>query len=115
LISVDDVATCIAKALENKQTINRTIPLGGPEHLTFEEIIGMVIQTLKFRQLKLHIPVSIMRPMVWTMQQVLPVFPLTSAQLAMLNRDNITDVDIVEKVFGFRPISLRKRIKDILC
>lgn len=115
LISVDDIATCIAKALENKQTINRAIPLGGPEHLTFEEIMGMVIQTLKFRRLKLHIPASIMRPMVWTMQRVLPAFPLTSAQLAMLSRDNITDVDIVEKVFGFRPISLRERIKDILC
>ena len=114
LISVDDVATCVAKALENKQIINRTIPLGGPEYLTFEEIIDMVIQTLKLRRPKLHIPMPMMRPIVWAMEQVLPMPPLTSAQLAMLSRDNITDVDIVEKVFSFRPVSLQERIEAIV-
>jgi len=114
LISVDDVATCVAKALENKQTINRTIPLGGPEYLTFEDIIDMVIQTLKLRRLKLHIPMSMMQPMVWAMEQVLPRPPLTSAQLTMLSRDNITDVEIVKKVFGFKPVSLQERIGAIL-
>jgi len=114
LISVDDVATCVAKALENEQTINQTIPLGGPEYLTFEDITDMVIQTLKLKRPKLHIPMPIMRPMVWVMEQVLPKPPLTSAQLAMLSRDNITDVDIVEKVFGFKPVSLQERIGAIL-
>ena len=114
LISVDDVATCVAKALENKQTINRTIPLGGPEYLTFEDIIDMVIQTLRLRRLKLHIPMSMMRPIVWTMGRVLPRPPLTSVQLAMLNQDNITDVDTVEKVFGFKPVSLQEKIGAIL-
>ena len=114
LISVDDVATCVARALENEQTINRTIPLGGPEYLTFDEIINMVIQTLRLRRPKLHIPISLMRPMVWVMEQVLPTPPLTSAQLVMLSRDNITDVDIVEKTFGFKPVSLEERIGAIL-
>ena len=114
LISVDDVTTCVARALENKQTINQTIPLGGPEYLTFEDITDMVIQTLRLRRLKLHIPMSMMRPMVWAMGRVLPRPPLTSAQLAMLSRDNITDIDIVEKVFGFKPVSLQEKIGDML-
>ena len=114
LISVDDAATCVARALENKQTINQTIPLGGPEYLTFEDITDMVIQTLRLRRLKLHIPMSMMRPMVWAMGRVLPRPPLTSAQLAMLSRDNITDVDIVKKVFGFKPVSLQKRMEAML-
>jgi len=114
LISVDDVATCVARALENRQTINQTIPLGGPEYLTFEDITDMVIQTLRLRRLKLHIPISMMQPMVWLMERVLPRPPLSSAQLAMLSRDNITDVDIVKKVFGFKPVSLQEKIGAIL-
>jgi len=39
---------------------------------------------------------------------------LTSAQLAMLTRDNIAALDAVEKVFGFKPASLRERIDDVL-
>jgi hypothetical protein len=40
--------------------------------------------------------------------------PVTSAQFAMLTRDNITSPDAVEKVFGFKPVSLREKIDDIL-
>ncbi len=114
LISVDDVATCVAKAFEDKHTINRIIPLGGPEHLSFEDIIDMIIRSLRLRRPKFHIPRPLMQPIVWGMEKVLTTPPLTSAQLAMLSRDNITDVDIVEKFFGFKPISLQERIGTIL-
>jgi len=39
---------------------------------------------------------------------------LSSAQLAMLAMDSVTSLDVVEKVFGFNPVSLRQRISDIL-
>jgi len=42
------------------------------------------------------------------------MLPVTSAQLAMLTKDNITSLDAVEKVFGFKPVSLRERIDGIL-
>lgn len=114
LISVEDVATCVANALEGGQTINQAIPLGGPEHLTYEEIIDIIIHTLKLKRRKLHIPVPIMKPIVWVMERLLPQPPLTSDQLPMLNRDNITALDVVDRVFGFKPTSLREKIRTIL-
>ena len=114
LISVEDVATCLAKALDDNSTINQIIPLAGPEHLAYEEIIDLVIQTLKLKRLKLHIPVPVMRAIVSVMEKLLLQPPVTSAQLAMLNRDNITGLDVVGRVFGFKPVSLRERIGDIL-
>jgi hypothetical protein len=48
------------------------------------------------------------------MERLLPQPPVTSTQLAMLNRDNITDLDVVERAFGFKPVSLRERIEYIL-
>lgn len=113
-ISVEDVAACLAKSLEDDRTSNQVISLGGPEHLTYEEIIDLIIQTLKLKRLKLHIPVPVMRTIVWAMEKLLPQPPVTSAQLAMLNVDNITSPNAVETVFGFKPVSLRQKIGDIL-
>jgi len=114
LISVEDVATCVARSLKDSSTVNRVIPLGGPEHLAYEEIIDLIIQTLRLRRLKMHIPIPIMRAIISAMEKLLPQPPVTSAQLAMMVKDNITDLDIVERVFGFKPVSLRQGIEDIL-
>lgn len=114
VISVEDVATCVAKSLQEKETISQVIPLGGPEYLAYEQIIDLIIETLKLRRLKFHIPVPMMRAIIWITEKFLPQPPVTSAQLAMLQRDNITSLDVVERVFGFKPISLQQRIGDIL-
>jgi len=74
----------------------------------------LIIETLKLRRLKLHITVPVMRVIVWTLDKFLPQPPVTSAQLAMLDRGSVTSLDVVERVFGFKPVSLRQRIGNIL-
>ncbi len=114
LISVEDIATCVFLSLQDKETINQVVPLAGPEHLAYEEIMDLIIQTLKLKRLKLNIPVPMMQAVVRVMEKLLLQPPVTSAQLAMLSRDNITDLDVVERVFGFKPVSLPERIEHIL-
>lgn len=114
LISVEDIATCVFLSLQDKETINQVVPLAGPEHLAYEEIIDLIIKTLKLKRLKLNIPVPMMQAIVWVVEKLLLQPPVTSAQLAMLSRDNITDLNAVERVFGFKPVSLRERIEHIL-
>lgn len=110
LIALEDVVSCITMALDDPRTIGQTIPLGGPQQLTYEEILDTIIQMIGLKRLKVHIPIPVMRPVVWIMERLFPRFPITSAQLAMLSQDNITDVDIVERLFGFSPARLRDRI-----
>jgi uncharacterized protein YbjT (DUF2867 family) len=114
LISVEDVAACVARAVEEQRIINQAVLLGGPEYLTYEEIVDLIIERLKLRRRKAHIPVPLMHFMAWTGEKLGLTLPVTSAQLAMLTRDNITSLDAVEKVFGFKPVSLRERIDGIL-
>ena len=66
------------------------------------------------RRWKVHVPVPVMRAMVWTAEKSLLTLPITSAQLAMITRDNITSLDVIQKVFGFKPISLSQRIDGIV-
>jgi uncharacterized protein YbjT (DUF2867 family) len=114
LISVEDVAACVAQSVEEETVTNQIVPLGGPEYLPYEEIVDLIIERLKLRRRKARIPVPLMHLVVRTGEKLGLTLPVTSAQLAMLTRDNITSLDIVEKVFGFKPVSLRERIDDIL-
>lgn len=109
-IFLEDVVSCVTIALDDPRTIGKTITLGGPEYLTYEEILDTIIQVLGLRRPKVHIPVSMMRPLVWMMERLLPQPPVTSPQLAMLHQDNITDADVVQSFFGFQPARLRDKI-----
>ena len=48
------------------------------------------------------------------MQSVLPNPPVTTDQLAMLSKDNVTELDAVPKAFGFQPRSLREGLAEQL-
>lgn len=113
-IFAEDVASCVARAVEGESTVNRVIPLGGPEYLTYEEITNLIIDRLKLRRLKLHIPVPLMHLASWAGEKLGLGLPVTPAQIAMLSRDNIDSLDTVEKIFGFKPVPLRERIDSIL-
>ncbi len=107
---VRDVAACIAAALDDPASVDQTIPLGGPEHLSYEQILDTIMQVLWLRRAKMHIAAGLMRPVVWLMERLLSHPPLTSAQLAMLKMDNITELDAISSRFGFEPTPLREGI-----
>ncbi|MDP2728260.1 MAG: complex I NDUFA9 subunit family protein, partial [Dehalococcoidia bacterium] len=112
-IWVEDTARCVAMALEDPGTAGRIIPIGGPEHLTYEQIMDMIAETLGVRKPKVHIPVALMMPMAALMAALQPRPVITPGQLSQLSLDNTTELDAVERTFGFRPASLREKISYI--
>ena len=109
-IAVEDVAECIAQTLDREKLRGQMIEVGGPKQLTYDEIIESIAKTYRLRRLKAHVPLAIMRRIVWTMEKTLPYPPATLHQLAMLAIDNITQLDALERVFGFRPRPLEDNI-----
>ena len=106
-IAVEDVARCLVTAYETDNTVGSTIEVGGPEHFTYEQILDLIAETLGARIFKLHIPVSLMRHAVGLMEIVMPRPPITREQLKMLPLDVSTELDSVQRAFGFVPRSLR--------
>ncbi len=113
-VFVEDIASCVALAIENERALNQVIPLGGPEYLTYEEITDLIIDRLKLKRAKVHIPVALMHLVAWLGEKLCLGLPVTTTQIAMLTRDNTDSLDIVEKVFGFKPVPLHERIDSIL-
>ena len=102
-IAADDAARCLLEALRRDDTVGRTIEAGGPAHYTYDELLDLVADTLGVKIAKVHLPLQLMRPAVALMEALAPRPPVTGEQLKMIAVDNVTDVDSVERNFGFAP------------
>ncbi len=112
---IEDWCTAFIEALLKREERNRLYELGGPEHLTYNEILKTLMEFVKVNKPLVHIP-------LWVIKAGLPAgrllkkatgidIPLpTSDQLRLLSKDNITDPDCIKKYFGFTPM----RFKDAL-
>ena len=109
-IAVEDVARCLTCALETDDTAGRTIEVGGPAYLTYEQMVDLVADTLGARIAKVHVPLGLMRPVAAIFAALMPRPPITPDQLKMLGLDSTTDLDSVERNFGFIPRSARGNI-----
>ena len=102
-IAADDAARCLLEALRRDDTVGRTIEAGGPAQYTYDELVDLIADTLGVRIAKVHVPLPMMRPAVALMEALAPRPPVTAEQLKMIAIDNVTDVDSVERNFGFAP------------
>ena len=54
-IWVGDVVSCLLRALQDEEALDRTIPIGGSQHLTYEEIVDQVGKMLNVPRVKVHL------------------------------------------------------------
>jgi NADH dehydrogenase len=106
-LAVDDVARCLTGCLERPDLVGKTLEVGGPDHLTYDQMLDLVSDTLGTRILKFHLPAGLAKPAVWAMERVMAKPPVSLEQLKMLRHDSVTELDSVEKAFGFQPRSVR--------
>jgi NADH dehydrogenase len=112
-IWVEDIASCIVKAVEDDRPVNGVWEIGGPEQVTFDELLDRMGEALGHaRRPKLHIPTVLMKPVATIMEALLSRPPLTNDQLKMLSIDNMTESNALADVFGVTPKSLGEALKE---
>ena len=109
-IAVEDVARCVALSLDRGSLRHRTMEIGGPEQLTYNQIVAALARTMGKRRLRLHVPVWLMYLAAIGMRLVRPRPPITTDQLKMLGIRNVAEPDVVEQEFGFTPRGLEGNI-----
>ncbi|HEX2987841.1 MAG TPA: complex I NDUFA9 subunit family protein [Chloroflexota bacterium] len=107
---VEDLVTCLERCLDGKRHVGRTIALGGPEYLTYEQMVDLLIRELGLRRWKIHMPLSLMRLAAGVMERTMSNPTVTPSQLDMLEIDNLTALDAVSSTFEFSPARLEEKI-----
>lgn len=114
-LSVDDAAECVVRVVQNATTHeNRLIEIGGPQQFTYDELMDLVQKTLRTWRPRIHIPLPFMRAALGVLGTFVPNPPATDSMMDMLNIDNVTEPNAVEKIFGFTPRSVQGGI-DYIC
>jgi uncharacterized protein YbjT (DUF2867 family) len=99
-LAVADLARVITSCVERGPS-HSPHELGGPDQLSYEEIVDVIKTELGVHRLKAHVPVPAMLPAALLMDKLLPNPPVTPGQLRLLAKDNVTWRDAVPRQFGF--------------
>jgi uncharacterized protein YbjT (DUF2867 family) len=103
-LAIEDLATCIVRSLRGDQ-IGAALDIGGPDVLTFSDVVRTVMTVLGKKRRMVSVPVWAARP--FALVQGLRKEPLvTNQQLDMVVLDNTCAPDSVEEAFGFRPVRM---------
>ena len=87
-VFVGDVAQTVAQALRGELAAGAAYELGGPEVLTFKQILEYVLQVTNRSRLLLPLPFGLAKTQAKILQ-LLPNAPLTVDQVTMLETDNV--------------------------
>jgi NADH dehydrogenase len=105
-LSVDDLAIAIERSLTDADRSRSVYELGGPDWITYDQIVDAVMAATGMRRLKLGMPIPLISAVTSVTDRILPVFPVSHDQISSLQRPNYTDPDAFEQAFGVKPRKL---------
>jgi NADH dehydrogenase len=108
-IWVEDVAGFFAGAAEGKGA--GTYELGGPDQVSWSELLDRIRRVLGKRRLRVQIPFGLSKAGATAAQIVPPLRGARGAVAMLEHEDNVTDIRPAVETFGIEPISLDDQIR----
>jgi uncharacterized protein YbjT (DUF2867 family) len=101
-VHVKDVAAVFVKALDMPETVGRTIALGGPESLSWKDILQTIARAAGTTKWTVPAPVLLLKGLAAALDRY-AFFPITRDQLTMLMEGNTCDAQELLRTFGLAP------------
>jgi uncharacterized protein YbjT (DUF2867 family) len=111
---IKDWLRCINKVIDDPEAYLSAFDIGGPQHLTYKEIVETLAESAGRHKPAFNIPMGLMKISTLFLGAVLSSPPVTLDQLRLLESDNICDVLAIEKNFGFTPVTLREALREFI-
>jgi NADH dehydrogenase len=108
---VTDLVQCIIKSMAEPKALNQTVEVGGPDALSFNEMVDAVAEAVGKRVYKLHVPFPLIKLTARVMGTVFTKPPISVDQLKMLELGNVCDITRMKEIFGIQPLSFRDGIR----
>ena len=100
---VEDLATCLVWSLDNPNTRNQTYSIGGPEYLSFNEVLKTVMETLGVQRRRVHIAPPFLRAITVTLDFMFPGLPVSAYWLDYLAVNRTCGLDTTMRTFNMIP------------
>lgn len=112
-LGVHDVVQCILRAISSDRYDKRILAIGGPEILSYDQIVRMVLEVLQREKRVLHLPRRATRFCVRWLERFGIDTPFVPGHF--LSHDHLaSSPTVIEDEFGFRPQRLREVIPTLI-
>ena len=102
-LHVDDLVECLARCLANGTKIGQTLAVGGPQSMSFDEVVTEIMQALGLRRRKYYLRVPIAQSLAKLTSRLFGRPPFSSAAIDLLSINRTTALDAIPYQFGFHP------------
>ena len=109
-IWAQDLVTCLAWALDDRDTINRLYEIGGPEYFTFRQIVEIVMDKIQVRRRLLYVRPPYLRWLTRVLDTIIPNLPVSVYWLHYLAANRTCALDTVSREFKLLPARFSQRI-----
>jgi uncharacterized protein YbjT (DUF2867 family) len=107
---VEDLVTCLAWSLEYPEVFNRTIDIGGPEYLSFSQVVELVMREIGVRRAVIGLPFPYLRGLTVLLDSLFPNLPVSVYWLDYLAVNRTTALDTMPRVFNLMPARMSQRL-----
>lgn len=107
---IEDLVTSLSWSLDNPDTINRTIEIGGPEYLTFREIVELVMGATGMRRIIVPAGAPYVRGLTILLESLFANLPVSIYWLDYLAVNRTTALDTMPRVFDLMPSRFSQRL-----
>lgn len=107
---VEDLATCLTWALEDPNLRNKTISIGGPEFLSFNEVAAAIMEAIGKRRQLLYLHPPYLRGLTVFLEQIFPGLPVTVYWLDYLAANRTCSLDTIPRTFNLMPSRFSHRL-----
>ena len=106
-LHVGDLAKCILACIANDRTSRKTYIAGGPQQMTYDELVNIIMQAVQRPRRKRYLPPASAARWSDFMRGFIGGRVLyTRTQLDLLSIDRTTNLDAVSFQFGFTPVRM---------
>jgi uncharacterized protein YbjT (DUF2867 family) len=107
---VKDLTTAITWTLDDPKTLGQTYEVGGPEFLTYRQVLEMVMATIKVRRILVSTRPAYLRVGTWLMEHIFPDPPMTTFWLDYVAIHRTTDLGSLARAFNLQPTRMESNL-----
>lgn len=109
-IHIDDLVRAILLSLESVALVDKVIEIGGPEYITFEDMLLTIMRVTGMYRLIFSVPPYFVRLFTALTSRIFPRTLMTPQWLDILATNRTTQLGNIYEYFGFQP----RRFEDTL-
>jgi NADH dehydrogenase len=107
---VEDLVTCLTWSLDDPETRKGTFNIGGPEYLSFKQILDLVMQEIGINRRLVGVYPPYLRMGTVLLESMFPNLPVSVYWLDYLAVNRTTAIDTVPRIFKLMPAKMSQRL-----